>query len=101
MITCNVIDELCVKLFSKNEQIRFASAVTIGYLTFNKTAARLLLHNCRNNTILYKTLIENLRKDSKICEDFIIAYETAVKLGLPKLLVQNKVRFAETPIGSK
>jgi len=95
MITCNVVDILCDKVFSINEQIRFASAVTLGYLTFNRTASRLLLHNCRNKTNLFKTLMDNLRDDSKINEDFLLNYDTALKLGLPKLLVHNKVRFMD------
>ena len=95
MIECNVIDTLCERVFSKNEQIRFASAVTLGYLTFNRTASRLLLHNCRNNTTLFKQLMSNLRPDSKITNEFINSYETALALGLPKLLINNKVRFSE------
>lgn len=95
MIECGVIDTLCERVFSKNEQIRFASAVTLGYLTFNRTASRLLLHNCRNNTVLFDQLMSNLRPDSRITNEFISSYETALALGLPKLLVNNKVRFNE------
>ena len=100
MLQCNIIDLLSEKLYSKNEQIRFASAVTLGYLTFNRTASRLLLHNCRNRTNLYCTLLKNLRDDSKVNEEFLLNYETALKLGLPKLLIHNKVRFIE-PIRSE
>jgi hypothetical protein len=95
MIQCNIVDVLCEKIYSINEQIRFASAVTLGYLTFNRTAARLLIHNCRNQTTLFKTLMDNLRDDSKINEEFLLQYEQALKLGLPKLLIHNKVRFIE------
>jgi hypothetical protein len=95
MVTCGVVDTLCKLVFSKNEQIRFACAVTLGYLTLNRTAARLLLHNCRNDTCLFKQLMKNLREDSIISQEFISSYETALALGLPKLLVNNRVRFAE------
>jgi hypothetical protein len=96
MITCDIVNILSDKQYNKNEQIRFASAVTLGYLTFNRTASRLLLHNCRNKTTLFDTLMRNLRKDSKISPEFIASYKTALELGLPKLLVNNKVRFADT-----
>lgn len=95
MVTCGVVDTLCKLVYSKNEQIRFSCAVTLGYLTLNRTAARLLLHNCRNDTNLFKQLMKNLREDSIIAQEFISNYETAVALGLPKLLVNNRVRFAE------
>lgn len=48
MITCDAVDILCDLLYSPNDQIKFVSAVTLGFLTFNRTASRLLLHNCRN-----------------------------------------------------
>lgn len=95
MIQCNVVDVLCEKIYSTNEQIRSASAATLGYLTFNRTAGRLLIHNCRNNTTLFRTLMDNLRDDSRINEDFLLQYDQALKLGLPKLLIHNKVRFVE------
>jgi hypothetical protein len=66
MLACDVINILSNKVFHSNAEIRFSCAVALGYLTFNRTASRLLLHNCRNNTILFKTLIENMRTDSKI-----------------------------------
>jgi hypothetical protein len=99
MVESNIIDILCEKLFSKNEQIRFVSAVTLGYLTFNRTASRLLIHNCRNIENLYKNLMDNLRDDSKINEEFLHNYDQVLKLGLPKLCFQSKVRFIE-PIKS-
>lgn len=91
MITCDAVDILCDRIYSSNDQIRFASAVTLGYLTYNRTASRLLLHNCRNVTKLYDTLRSILRPENKISEQFIESYETALKLGLPKMLVRNKV----------
>lgn len=91
MITCDAVDILCDRIYAHNDQIRYASAVTLGYLTFNRTASRLLLHNCRNVTKLYVTLRSILRPENKISEQFIESYETALKLGLPKMLVKNKV----------
>ena len=99
MVQSNIIDILSEKLFSKNKQIRFVSAVTLGYLTFNRTASRLLIHNCRNIENLYKNLIENLRDDSIINEEFLHNYDQVIKLGLPKVKIQTKVRFIE-PIKS-
>ncbi len=96
MITCDAVDILCDRLYSPNNQIKFASAVTLGYLTFNRTASRLLLHNCRNVPTLFNTLMSILRQENKISSQFIESYETALELGLPKLLVKNKVKFFES-----
>ena len=96
MITCDVVDILCDRLYSPNEQIKFASAVTLGYLSYNRTASRLLLHNCRNVTHLFNTLMSILRPETKISRQFVESYETELKLGLPKLLVRNKVKFYDS-----
>jgi hypothetical protein len=96
MITCDAVDILCDLLYSPNDQIKFVSAVTLGFLTFNRTASRLLLHNCRNVTHLFDTLMSIMRPETKISQQFIESYQTALQLGLPKLLVKNKVKFYET-----
>lgn len=93
MITCDAVDILCDRLYSPNDQIRFASAVTLGYLSFNRTASRILLHNCRNVPHLFKTLTSLLRPEAKISKQFIESFQTALELGLPKLLVQKKIKF--------
>lgn len=93
MITCDAVDILCDLLYSHNEQIRFASAVTLGYLTFNRTASRLLLHHCRNVPTLFNTLNSLLQPETKISPQFIESFQTALKLGLPKLLVNNRCKF--------
>lgn len=93
MITCDAVDILCDLLYSSNGQVRHVSAIALGYLSFNRTASRLLLHNCRNVTHLFDTLMQNLKSDSKISRQFIESYETALELGLPKLLVNNKIKF--------
>ena len=93
MITCDAEDIQCDLLYSSNDQIKFVSAVTLGFLTFNRTASRLLLHNCRNVTHLFDTLMSIIRPETKISQQFIESYQTALQLGLPKLLVKNKVKF--------
>lgn len=93
MITCDAVDILCDRLYSPNNQIKFASAVTLGYLTFNRTASRLLLHNCRNVPKLYNDMMSILKPGNKISRQFVESYETALELGLPKLLVKNQVKF--------
>ncbi|WAQ94689.1 ANKAR-like protein [Mya arenaria] len=81
MVTTGAIDELVDRLSSTNEQVRSAVAVALGYLTFNKTAARLLLGACRNTPGLYKKLMDNIGKDSKISSDFIENFKRAKTLG--------------------
>jgi hypothetical protein len=92
MVACDAIDILCDHLLmEKSEQVRMASAVTLGYLTYNRTASRLLLHNCRNVTYLYDEIIHTLGKKGKISTQFTQSYQTALQLGLPKLLINTKV----------
>lgn len=93
MITCDAVDILCDRLYSPNAQIRFASAITLGYLSFNRTASRLMLHNCRNFPHLYKTLMSIIPFNAKISKQFVQSFETSLTLGLPKLLVHNQVKF--------
>ncbi len=37
-----------------------------------------------------------LKTDSKISPQFVESYQTALELGLPKLLIKNKVKFYES-----
>lgn len=101
MITCDSVDILCDLLYSKNDQVRFACAVTLGYLTFNRTASRLLLHNCRNVPKLFDTLMSLIKDESKISDQFIESYNTAFQLGLPRLLINNKVKFYDSSKSEK
>lgn len=98
MITCDAVDILCDRLYSNNDQIRFASAVTLGYLSFNRTASRMLLHNCRNVPHLFQTLMSIIRPETKISKQFVESFQTAKELGLPKLLVKNKIKFFKSNI---
>ena len=47
-------------------------------------------------TTLYDQLISSLRPDSKISPQFVDSYKTALKLGIPKLLVRNKIKFYDS-----
>jgi hypothetical protein len=97
LITCDAIDILCDKLYSPNEQIRQVSAIALGYLTYNRTASRLLLHNCRNVTHLFGVLTSTLKPENKIAKQFIESYQTAMQQGLPKLLVNGKLKLIDSP----
>jgi hypothetical protein len=92
MVTCDAVDILCDRLYSVNDQIRTASAIALGYLTYNRTASRLLLHNCRNVTHLFGVLTSTLKPEHKISKQFLESYETAMQQGLPKLLVNGKLK---------
>ena len=83
MVTTGAIDELVKKLSSSNELVRSAVAVALGYLTFNPTAARLLLSECRNMPGLYKQLMKSIDHDAKISQDFIENFKRAKTVGLP------------------
>ncbi|XP_061167170.1 ankyrin and armadillo repeat-containing protein-like [Saccostrea echinata] len=83
MVTSGAIDILVDKLSSRNDQVRSACAVALGYLTFNRTAARILFSACRNTPGLYKKLEENIGKNAKISQEFVQDFKRAKIVGLP------------------
>lgn len=83
MVTTGAIDVLVEKLSSQNDQVRSACAVALGYLTFNRTAARILFSACRNTPGLYKKLDENIGKNAKISQEFVQDFKRAKIVGLP------------------
>nr|XP_022304476.1 ankyrin and armadillo repeat-containing protein-like isoform X3 [Crassostrea virginica] len=83
MVTSGAIDVLVDKLSSQNDQVRGACAVALGYLTFNRTAARILFSACRNTPGLYKKLEENIGKNAKISQEFVQDFKRAKIVGLP------------------
>ncbi|XP_076094844.1 ankyrin and armadillo repeat-containing protein-like isoform X1 [Mytilus galloprovincialis] len=83
MVTVGAIDILVERLASANDQVRSSTAIALGYLTFNKTAARILLSACRNTPGLYKKMMENIGKTPKISEDFLQDFKRAKIVGLP------------------
>ncbi|XP_056008070.1 ankyrin and armadillo repeat-containing protein-like isoform X2 [Ostrea edulis] len=83
MVTSGAIDILVDKLSSPNDQVRGACAVALGYLTFNRTAARILFSACRNTPGLYKKLEENIGKNAKISQEFVQDFKRAKIVGLP------------------
>ena len=83
MVTTGAIDELIQQLSSPNEQVRCSVAVALGYLTFNRTAERLLFSACRNTPGLYKKLMDNIGKNPKISPEFMEDFKRAKIVGLP------------------
>lgn len=83
MVTSGAIDVLVDKLSSQNDQVRGACAVALGYLTFNRTAARILFSACRNTPGLYKKLEENIGKNAKISQEFVQDFKRAKIVDLP------------------
>ncbi|XP_053128970.1 ankyrin and armadillo repeat-containing protein isoform X2 [Hemicordylus capensis] len=88
-ITClGTVQRLCYHLYAKEEEVRTAMACALGYLTFNRTAYRHLLIQCRNKPKLFKRLIMNLSKDGKINSDFVKEFKRQKKIGLPSLSLE-------------
>ncbi|XP_077304819.1 ankyrin and armadillo repeat-containing protein [Lithobates pipiens] len=88
--TLGTVECLCNHLKSEEEEVRVACADALGYLSFNRTAYRQLLMECRNQPELYDLLINNLSKDGKISKDFIEEFDTQRRIGLPTLsLIKN------------
>lgn len=73
----------CKSAVNKLFQVRNAAAVTLGYLTFNKTAARILFSTCRNMPGLYSKLIDNIGVDPHISPAFVNDFTQAKLIGLP------------------
>ena len=76
------VDNLIQNLHSQNSQVRGSAAVALGYLTFNSTAARLLLSACRNMPGLFDSLKSNLGH-GKLCMAFVDEWQRNVQVGLP------------------
>ena len=83
MVTSGAMERLMYHLSSPYDLVRTSCAVALGYLSFNKTAARILLSSCRNNPGLHDKLIQNIDADAKISDEFIQDFERAKKIGLP------------------
>ena len=66
-------------------QVRFATAVCLGYLTFNKTAGRALLVLCRNTPGLYEQIMKNIGHKPKVSKDFLEDIRCAKTVGIPCL----------------
>ncbi|XP_050772345.1 ankyrin and armadillo repeat-containing protein [Gopherus flavomarginatus] len=79
------IKRLCYHLYSDKEEVRIASAGALGYLTFNRTAYRHLLVECRNKPKQFTRLMNNLSRDAKICQDFVKEFQRQRQVGLPSL----------------
>ncbi|XP_061468883.1 ankyrin and armadillo repeat-containing protein [Rhineura floridana] len=82
------VQRLCYHLYAKEEEVRTAMACALGYLTFNRTAYRHLLVQCRNKPKLFKRLIMNLSKDARINSDFVKEFKRQKKVGLPSLSLE-------------
>lgn len=89
MITSGAVDILIEHLHSDDVEVRASSAVALGYLTFNRTATRLLLIATRNTPGLFQQLMENLDKDGKISKDFTEEFRRQEIVGLPALSLEK------------
>ncbi|GFR60921.1 ankyrin and armadillo repeat-containing protein [Elysia marginata] len=83
MITTGALDLLVKRLDSDNDIVRNGAAVTLGYLTFNKTAYRLLFSQCRNTPGLFEKLMANIGVDPRINQEFKDDFKRAKLIGLP------------------
>jgi len=84
MLAVGALDVLTGRLMSgSSETVRHACAVTLGYLTYNKTAARLLFTACRNTPRLYDQIITCIGPGVKLNPDFVTEFQCARKVGLP------------------
>ncbi|XP_062434919.1 ankyrin and armadillo repeat-containing protein [Rhea pennata] len=83
--TLGTIQRLCYHLYSDDEEVCMASATALGYLTFNQTAYRHLLVECRNKPKQFSRLMNNLSRDARINQDFVNEFQRERRAGLPSL----------------
>ncbi|XP_015264330.1 PREDICTED: ankyrin and armadillo repeat-containing protein, partial [Gekko japonicus] len=82
------IQRLCYHLYAKEEEVCISMACALGYLTYNRTAYRHLLVQCRNKPKLFKRLIKNLSRDARINPEFVKEFRRQKKVGLPSLSLE-------------
>ncbi|XP_060113038.1 ankyrin and armadillo repeat-containing protein [Heteronotia binoei] len=86
--TLGTVQRLCYHLYAKEEEVCISMACALGYLTYNRTAYRHLLVQCRNKPRLFKRLIKNLSRDARINPDFVREFRRQKKVGLPSLSLE-------------
>ncbi|XP_077175569.1 ankyrin and armadillo repeat-containing protein [Paroedura picta] len=86
--TLGTVQRLCYHLYAKEEEVCISMACALGYLTYNRTAYRHLLVQCRNKPKLFKRLIKNLSRDARINPDFVKEFRRQKKVGLPSLSLE-------------
>jgi len=86
MLSVGALSVLIERLMTDDsEAVRHSFAITLGYLTYNRTAARLLFTACRNTPPLYDQIITCIGLASLLNPDFVTNFECARKVGLPCL----------------
>jgi len=84
MLAIGALSVLTERLMSDaSEAVRQSCAVTLGYLTYNRTAARHLFAACRNTPRLYDQIITSMGPAARLNPDFVTEFECARKIGLP------------------
>jgi len=83
MLALGALSVLTNRLSDISDAVRHSCAVTLGYLTYNSTAARLLVGLCRNTPRLFDKLITTLGPAATVNPDFISDFECARRAGLP------------------
>jgi len=76
------VQSLLGSLFSNNDGVRVSAAMALGYLSFNRTAERMMLVSCRNTPGLYDALISNLG-GGKVAMVFVDDWKETKTIGLP------------------
>lgn len=76
------VEALLANLSSVNEEVRSSAAVALGYLSFDRTASRLMLQTCRNTPGLLESLVSNLG-NGKISMEFMDEWWQTKLVGLP------------------
>ncbi|XP_078536495.1 ankyrin and armadillo repeat-containing protein isoform X2 [Lissotriton helveticus] len=99
--TLGTIESLTRRLYSEDEEVRVACANALGYLSFNRTAHRYLLIECRRKPELFDLLRSNLSEDARISTEFTKDFERQKQVGLPSISLDTNGGLVAVPVVKK
>ncbi|XP_042850832.1 ankyrin and armadillo repeat-containing protein isoform X5 [Panthera tigris] len=99
--TLGTIQRLCYHLYSEKEEVRTACSCALGYLTYNASAFRILLKECRNKPNQFLRLTNNISRDASINPAFLKEFQMQQRVGLPALSLEKNGGPSITPVFKK
>ncbi|XP_042805367.1 ankyrin and armadillo repeat-containing protein isoform X5 [Panthera leo] len=99
--TLGTIQRLCYHLYSEKEEVRTACSCALGYLTYNASAFRILLKECRNKPNQFLRVTNNISRDASINPAFLKEFQMQQRVGLPALSLEKNGGPSITPVFKK
>ncbi|XP_054977984.1 ankyrin and armadillo repeat-containing protein [Sorex araneus] len=99
--TLGTIQRLCYHLYSGIDEVRTACSCALGYLSYNASAFRILLKECRNKPNQFLRITSNISKDASINPEFLKEFQRQQSVGLPSLSLENNGGPSIIPVFKK